>query len=69
MLLWLMNLDFSGGAIAIPPIPPNPSTGGGGGSANIGSKKHQQERTRQFEEENKFIEQFLKMVTDILNNQ
>lgn len=38
MLLWLMNLDFAGGEVAVPPAPvPETRTGSGGGGKGSGS--------------------------------
>lgn len=61
-------LNFGG----TPPIPPTPPSGGGGGgytSYETVKDNREEERKKKIEEDNKFIIEFLKTATDIINNQ
>jgi len=54
------------------PIPPTPPSGGGGGgytSYETVKDNREEERKKKTEEDNKFIIEFLKTATDIINNQ
>ena len=54
------------------PIPPTPQSGGGGGgytSYETVKDNREEERKKKIEEDNKFIIEFLKTATDIINNQ
>ncbi len=54
------------------PIPPTPPSGGGGGgytSYETVKDNREEERKKKIEEDNKFIIEFLKTATDIINNQ
>ena len=58
------------------PIPPTPPSGGGGGGCGGGYTSYEtvkdnreEERKKKIEEDNKFIIEFLKTATDIINNQ
>ena len=59
----------------VPPIPPTPPSGGGGGSYHSTRSRYtweqqEEDNTRDtVERENKFIIEFLKTATDIINNQ
>jgi len=62
-------LNFQG----TPPIPPNPPSGGGGEGGSYRHERRyedeQKERRKKIEEDNRFIIEFLKTATDIINNQ
>lgn len=56
------------------PILPDPPSGGGGGGGGYTSYEtvkdnREEERKKKIEEDNKFIIEFLKTATDIINNQ
>lgn len=60
-------------APVVPPIPPAPPSGGGEGGSHRHEKKYEDERRdrikKRVEEDNRFIIEFLKTATDIINNQ
>jgi len=62
-------LNFQG----TPPIPPNPPSGEGGEGGSYRRERRyedeQKERKKRIEEDNRFIIEFLKTATDIINNQ
>lgn len=60
------------GWLSISTVPPTPPSGGGGGGyiyAESHNTKTLEERKKKIEEDNRFIIEFLKTATDIINNQ
>ena len=60
-------LNFQG--TPIPPTPPSGAAGGGYTSYETVKDNREEERKKKIEEDNKFIIEFLKTATDIINNQ